>query len=294
MEKVVFTHDNSQIITDDSCCLDNTELMNLNVITIPHQATINEAKNLLKNALRKKEFVLFVGTAQSLSDINDTVKEAAEILDEKDKSLNAKERVKVFNTSSFSGGLGLFVTLFSEFMNSERTEDEADGYSVFLANHIAHFFIEPSEKRWNKLIYVPRTGDINFNGGKFRGNKGVYDYLAGNFRDNAYHQEEEIWVCYSGEKNEAKSLAKHLKHQCPESKIDLSHQIAPNTVSEELPDEMVSCFFLSRDVRPDEPDYDQGNMHFEEIEEKKQLAKKNITAISKYGQAFLKNPNPTF
>lgn len=290
---IMFTHDNCQVITDDSCCLNNEELMKLHVVTIPHQATINEAERFLKNALRKKEFVLFVGTAKSLSDINDTMQQAAENLDEKDKSLNTKKRVKIFNTSSFSGGLGFFVTLFADFAYSGKTEDEIDGYAVFLANHIAHFFIEPSQKRWNKLIYVPRTGTINFNGGKFRGNRGVYNYLAGNFRDYAYNQEEEIWVCYADEREEARILARQFKRCCPDSKIDLSHQIAPNTV-DELADNIISCFFLTKDVRPDEPSSNIEHGHLDEIEEKREIARKNITAISKYAQAFHADPNPEF
>lgn len=293
MDNVLFTRKNCQIITDDSCCLDNEELMDLHVIAIPYQATINEAEKFLENALKKKEFVLFVGTAKSLSHINETVQQAAENLDEKDKGLNTEKRVKIFNTSSFSGGLGFFVKLFSEFIYSGKTKDEADGYSIFLANHITHFFVEPSEKRWNKLIYIPRTGVVNFDGGKFRGNRGVYDYITEIFQEYAYHPEEEIWVCYSDEETEARNLVKHFKHHCPDSSVDMSHQIAPNTVKS-LSESIVSCFFLSRDVRPDEPSSNPKYGHFEEIEEKKELAKRNITAISKYGQAFLADPNPEF
>ena len=292
MEKSFFTLDNCQLVTDDSCCLDNEELMYLHVITVPYQATLNEAKNLLKTTLREKEFVLFAGTAKSLSEITNTIEKAAKILDKEDKSLNAKKRVKTFNTSSFSGGLGFFITLFSGFVYSgEHTIDEIDAYSVFLANHIAHFLVEPNQKRWNNLIYVPRTGTINFNGGKFRGNKGVYDYLAGNFQNFAYHQEGDIWICCHGKNKEALALARQFKRCCPESRIDLSHKIAPNII-DDFSEEVISCFFLSSDIRPDEPDSDFGSEHFKEIEEKRQIARDNITAISKYALAFQSSPNP--
>lgn len=292
MEKSFFTLDNCQLITDDSCCLDNEELMYLHVIAVPYQATLNEAKNLLKATLKRKDFVFFAGTAKSLSGITDTIGEAVALLDKKDKSLNAKKRVKILNTSSFSGGLGFFITLFSSFVYSgEHTVDEIDAYSVFLANHIAHFLVEPTTKRWNNLIYVPRTGTINFNGGKFRGNKGVYDYLAGNFRNYAYHPKSDIWICCHGKNEEALALARQFKRCCPDSRIDLSHQIAPNTV-DEFSEEVISCFFLSSDIRPDEPDSEFGFDHFDEIEEKREIARNNITAISKYVQAFQSSPNP--
>lgn len=295
MEKVIFTPNNCQLITDDSCCLSSQELQELNVITVPYHATASEAKKILKTTLKSKEFVLFVGTAQSLSPINGIIRKAAEKLDEKDKSLNATKRVLIFNTSSFSGGLGFFVTLFSEFIYSgEKSFDEASGYAVFLANHIAHFFIEPSTKRWNNLIYVPRTGTINFNGGKFKGNKAVYSYLAETFRDQTYHKEGKVWVCHAGKNiEEARNLAKQIKDNCPDSEIDMTHKIAPN-ISDDFSNRVISCFFLSSNVRPDEPDLSHNSGHIKEIEEKRAIAKKNITAISKYAQAYIAEPHPEF
>ncbi|MBP5511992.1 hypothetical protein J6X90_01220 [Candidatus Saccharibacteria bacterium] len=295
MESIHFTPKNCQLITDDSCCLSSQELQKLNVIAIPYHATASEAKNVLKTTLRSKDFVLFVGTAQSLSPINDTIRKAAEKLDEKDKSLNATKRVLIFNTSSFSGGLGFFVTLFSEFIYSgDKSLDDAKGYAVFLANHIAHFFIEPSTKRWNNLIYVPRTGVINFHGGKFKGNKGIYSYLAESFKDQTYHDKGKVWVCHAGrDSEEARNLAKQIKAYCPDSEINLTHKIAPN-VAKGFSSKVISCFYLGRNVRPDEPDYSHNSSHLKEIEEKRAIAKKNITAISKYAQAYIAEPHPEF
>lgn len=294
MEKRVFSRKNCRIFTDDSCCLSKDELVKLHVKTVPFMASQAEIKQAIEETLREKDFVLFVGTAPSFSALNETIQEAVNTLNVKDKSLNAEERVKIVNTSSFSGGLGFFVTLFANFMNyRERTEDEADGFSIFLANHIMHFFIEPSEKKWNNLIYAPRTGPINYAGGKYRGNKGIYSHLAKDFHNNAYNEEGVIWICYAGKKEEARSLAKQFKHHIPDSRLDLTHQIVPNTI-QELSENLVSCFYLSTDVRPDEPNDSLDLSQYDEIEEKRQITRANITNISKYGQAFKKDPNPTF
>ena len=295
MEKMIFSVDNCQVITDDSCCLQKEELKTLGVIAIPYDADLDIAKYILKTSLKEKEFVLFVGTAQSISNINEIIKQAAEILDEKDKSLDAQRRVLILNTSSFSGGLGYFVTLFTDFLKSgEKDIDDIEGYALFLANHIAHFFIEPSQKRWNNVIYVPRTGNIRRSGEKLRGNKGVYNYIVGNFRDFAYHQQESVWICcHDKGKAEAKDLARQFKRGCPEVSIDFSHKLKPN-IYNDFSDSIIACFFLSMDVRPDKPSGDMEYGHFDEIEEKRRIAKKNITAISRYGLAFSKNPNPDF
>ena len=295
MEKMIFSVDNCQVITDDSCCLQKEELRALGVITIPYDADLEIAKYILKTSLKEKEFVLFVGTAQSISNINDVVKQAAEILNKKDKSLDARRRVQIINTSSFSGGLGYFVTLFADFLNSgEKTIDDIEGYALFLANHIAHFFIEPSQKRWNNVIYVPRTGDIRHGSKKLRGNKGVYNYIVENFRDFAYHRQESVWICCQEQgKDEAKDLARQFKRCCPEVSIDFTHQIKPN-IYNNFSENVIACFFLSMDVRPDKPNHDMDYGHFDEIEEKRRIAKKNITAISRYGVAFTKSPNPDF
>ena len=315
MENTKFSSSNSQILTDDSCCLSKSELKALNVETVPFMAIENDLEKPLKSLLSKKEFVLFVGTAPSLSIINDTIEVAAENLDEKDKSLNAKKRVIIINTSCFSGGLGLFVTHFAHYFNSrEHTYDELLAYSLFLANHIAHFFVKPCTKRWNNLIYVPRTGPINHNGGKFRGNRGVYNHLTEIFRDHAYHTDEKVWICYTGPNDreakkdtdskeaaklesetfiQARSLARQFKRCQPETQIDISHQIKPHSVSS-LKDDIIACFFLSTDVRPDEmgPRYNEALE--QEIAEKTAIAKENITLITRFAQAFKENPMPQF
>ena len=294
MEKC-FSADNCQLVTDNSCCLTNSELSNLGVIAIPHDANISFVAKFLKETLEEKEFVLFVGTAQSISDINFTVRDAATLLDEKDKRLNAENRVIVFNTSSFSGGLGYFVTLFAEFFNSgEKSIDDIEGYALFLANHIAHFFIEPTQKRWNNIIYVPRTGSIRRSTEKFRGNRGVYNHIAELFKDNAYNPEESVWVCcYDEGKSEAKLFIKQLKHYCPKAAVNFSHRIEENAYGR-FSESVVACFFLYVEVRPDHPSDNINRGHFDEIEEKRIIAKNNITAISRYGQAFIKDPNPDF
>ncbi|MBR1801742.1 hypothetical protein IJ768_00740 [Candidatus Saccharibacteria bacterium] len=293
MGELKFTQENCQIVTDDSCCLGSEELSRLGVEAIPFMATINQLETPVRTLLKRKEFILFVGTAPSLSIINDTISDVAELLDEKDKSLNAKDRILIFNTSCFSGGLGMFVTLFVNFINKKpRIHDELLAYTQFLANHIAHFFVEPKEKRWNNLIYVPRTGPVNYDGGKFRGNHGVYNHLAATFRDYAYHADEKVWICH-GEVAEsfhhARNLARQFKRCCPDSHLDLSHRIMPHTVAN-LTDDAVACFFLSTDVRPDEPGPYYSELQYQEIEEKNNIAKENITAITRFAQAFRKNP----
>lgn len=301
MEKVLFSKKNSLILTDDSCCLNNEEQQELNVQTISFKATTNQLIEYLRNSLTEKEFVLFVGTAPSLSFISEMVKDAAEILNDEDKRLNANERVKVINTSCFSGGLGLFVTWFARHLNSKpRTFDELEAFSQFLANHIAHFFVEPNEKRWNNLIYAPRTGPMNYDGGKFRGNKGVYSHIASNFHDNAYHQEEKVWICFSekddGEEevlSQAQSLAKHIKYRCPDSRLDLSHTIAPHPV-ESMPDDIIACFFLSTEVRSDEFGDHFHEKVEREVDDKRLIARRNITKMTRIAQTFKKNPSPKF
>jgi fatty acid-binding protein DegV len=295
MEKAVFSTKNCRLMTDDSCCLNEEELFGLRVQTIPYNINIDDAAIILEKALDEKEFVLFVGTALSISDINLTIRDAATLLDEKDKRLNASDRVWVFNTSSFSGGLGFFVTLFAEFLDSgDKTVDDIESYALFLGNHITHFFIEPSQKRWNNIIYVPRTGKIKRSGERLRGNKGVYEYIVDNFCDFAYHPEEQVWICHQEEgKAEAKNLIKQFKHRCPKAVLNTAHQIQPN-VYNKFSESVVACFFLSMDVRPDIPNRNMRQGHFDEIEEKRIIARQNITAISRYGQAFLKDPNPNF
>ena len=288
-------------MTDDSCCLNNEEQQELGIQTISFMATTNQLVEYLQNSLAEKEFVLFVGTAPSLSYINEMVQDAAEILDDEDKCLNATKRIKVINTSCFSGGLGLFVTWFARYLNAKpRNFDELEAFSQFLANHITHFFVEPKEKRWNHLIYAPRTGPINFDGGKFRGNKGVYSYIAGNFHDNAYHQEEKVWICPSETSDgdnltftHARNLARHIKHRCPDSRPDLSHTIAPHPVAD-LPDDVIACFFLSTEVRSDEIGNDFHEKQEQEIDNKRLIAKRNITKITRIAQTFEKNPCPKF
>lgn len=304
MEKVLFSSKNSLILTDDSCCLSNEEKQELGIQTIPCMATINELIEVLKQSLAEKEFVLFVGTAPSLSIINDTVRDTAEFLDDKDKRLNATDRIKVINTSCFSGGLGLFVTWFARYLNAKpRTFDELEAISQFLANHIAHFFVEPKEKRWNNLIYSPRTGPINYDGGKFRGNKGVYNFIASDFRDNAYHQEEKVWICFSGPRKsdgedgstfaQARSLARQIKRCCPDSRLDLSHPIAPHPVAS-LPDDVIACFYLSTEVRSDEFGPYSHELQEREVDDKRIIARRNITKMTRIAQTFKKSPCPKF
>ena len=286
--------ENCIIATDDSCCLDNEEQMRLGVVSIPFMATINQLEKPLKSMLDRKEFVLFVGTAPSLSYINDTVRHTAKLLDNQDKRLNARKRVIILNTSCFSGGLGLFVTLFAEFFNSKKhTLKELKTYNLFLSNHIAHFFIKPSSKRWNDLIYVPRTGPVNYAGGRFKGNKGIYNYLASNFQDYAYHPEESVWICYSDMKDEARLLARQIKRCCPDSSVDLSHKMMPHSIAG-LPEDVVACFFLSAEVRPDEPTGRFEDIQNEEADRKNQFAKYNITEITRFAQAHKQSPCPEF
>ena len=285
---------NCYILTDDSCCLNNEEQQHLGVLEIPFMATVNQAEETIKSMLDQKEFVLFVGTAPSLSVINDTVRGAAKILDNKDKRLNARKRVIVLNTSCFSGGLGLFVTHFAEFFNSgNHTLNELKTYNLFLSNHIAHFFVEPNSKRWNELIYVPRTGPVNYSGGKFRGNKGVYNHLAGNFQDYAYNKKESVWICASSQKDEARILARQFKRCCPDSRVDLSHHLMPHSIAS-LQEDVVACFFLSIEVRPDEPTGHFESFQYREADRKNQFAKYNITEITRFAQAHKNSPCPEF
>ena len=303
MENVLFSKKNSLILTDDSCCLNNEEQQELGIQTIPCMATIKQLTKFLKKLLAEKEFVLFVGTAPSLSIINNTVRDTAEYLDDEDKRLNATERVKIINTSCFSGGLGFFVTWFARYLNAKpRTFDEIEAFSQFLANHIAHFFIEPTDKRWNNLIYVPRTGPMNYDGGKFRGNKGIYDYIASDFRDNAYHQEEKVWICFSDPQMsdedlttfpQARNLAKQIKRCCPDSRLDLSHKIAPHSVAS-LPDRVIACFYLSTEVRSDEFGPYSHEEQEREVDDKRLIARRNITKMTRISQTFKKNPCPKF
>ena len=301
MEKLLFSRENCLILTDDSCCLNNKEQQELRIQTIPCMATVNQLTKPLNNALDEKEFVLFVGTAPSLSTINNTVQKAAEILDNQDKRLCATERIKVINTSCFSGGLGLFVTWFARYLAAKpRTYDEIEAMSQFLANHIAHFFVKSKEQRKAELGRVPRTGPVNYKLGKFRGNKGVYDYIASNFRDYAYHQEEKVWVCFSGSPDnsndaftQARTLARQIKHHCPDSKLDLTHAIAPHSVSD-LPKSVVACFYLSTEVRPDEFGPHHREAQEREVTKKRLTARRNITKMTRIAQAFLEDPCPTF
>ena len=280
---------NCQILTDDSCCLNNEEQMKLGVEMIPFLATINQLEDPLRNLLSKKEFVLFVGTTPSLSIINDTVRDAVTTLDEKDKSLRASERIYIIDTSCFSGGLGFLVTYLAEFFNSgSHSLNDIRTYAQFLSNHIAHFFVEPSPKRWNDLIYVPRTGPVNYSGGRFRGNKAIYNYLGTNLNDNAYNPKEKVWVCYSELREEAKNLARHLKKHCPDSRIDMSHSINPHSVAS-LSDDVIACFYLSTEVRPDEPSETYDKTQYAAIDRKNKIAKYNITKMTRIAQAFHKN-----
>jgi fatty acid-binding protein DegV len=291
METIVLTPENCQILTDSSSCLTEGELDNLDVKEIPFDACSKELMKPIKALLDEKEFVLFVGTAPSLSDINDNMKHAVKALDKKDKGLKAEKRVLIINTSCFSGGLGFYVTEMSSFLNEDRKYGEVLAFGQFLSNHIAHFFIEPSEKRWNQLIYVPRTGKINFEGGKFRGNKGVYNYLAADFQEHLYHPEQKVWICHPGKSEAARNLATHIKHCSSDATIDMSHQLMPNSVNS-LADNAVACFFLSTDVRPDEPSSDYSDTQRHEIEQKRLIAKHHITEISKFAQAYQNDANP--
>lgn len=303
MEKVLFSKENSLILTDDSCCLNNEEQQKLHIQTIPYQATINQIIEPLKTSLAEKEFVLFVGTALSFSNINETVKNAAKKLDDEDKSLNATDRIKVISTSCFSGGLGFFVTWFARYVNAKpRTFNEIEAFAQFLANHIAHFFVEPKKTRKNNLIYAPRTGPMNYEGGKFRGNKEVYTHIAHNFRDYAYHECEKVWICFSEPNDDeeeentlthAHNLAKYIKHCCPDSKLDITHTIAPHSV-DSMPDNVIACFFLSTEVRTDEFGSRYREKQEREIDRMRLRAKHNITQITRIAQSFKEDPCPKF
>ena len=303
----IFSHENSVILTDDSCSLSANELKELNVETIPYESEVENIKEVMKKLLAEKEFVLFVGPTASLSIMNESVLLAVDFLDEEDKSLKLKDRVKVIDSSCFSGGLGLFVSYFSEYLKVPREENELDALQVFLTNHIAHFFIQPSNKRWNNLIYAPRIGPINFDGGRFRGNRGVYNFIAKKVDNERYNDVEKIWIMFSGESaldlkrkklseeeferrtrsfSSARALARQIKRVVPESKIDLSHKLAENTVAG-MPSDVIACFYLSTDIRPDEPNRSRfrEDEHLE-IELITEVAKRNITEITKIAQNF--------
>ena len=295
MEKeVLFSRENCQILSDDSCCLNNLEQQELEVLVVPFWSKKEHLKEPLKKSLNEKEFVFFVGTTPSISNINFEVKNAVRLLDKEDKCLSAKKRVKILNTCCFSGGLGLFLSFFSDYLKRPRSPNEVEAFVQFLTNHIAHFFVEPSSKRWNHLITIPRIGKVNYNSGKFRGNKGVYSHIADSFHEYAYNRGEKVWVCASDQsKHEAQDLARHVKHKSPEVELDLSHDIAENAV-ENFSEEIIACFFLSLDFREDAPSGRHYEREADEIERKRQISRRNITELTRISEQFKKNPSPSF
>lgn len=270
----IFDPQNTQILTDNSCCLSAKELVELGIATIPFDPDERRLVSTLHGLLSRKKYVLFAGTASSLSPVNNRIKTAINLLDQDRPNLGAKNRIFILDTACFSGGLGLFITLFAQFLQSDRPRslDEVTAYTNFLSSHIMHYFIEPSPKFWNQLIIAPRTGPITTLERRFRGNRGVFNHIAAVARDTSYRADSVIWICYSGhserylKKNadlseeelklqtesytSAHQLAKQFKRCYFDARLDLSHRLMPNGVSG-LSDKVVGCFFLGAEVRPE-------------------------------------------
>lgn len=357
----LLSEENCQVITDDGSGLTKEELARLKILSVPVDCKVlgenpknfNSNENLddffrtiktthakkivtsidqdkvntiLHSTLKTHKFVIFAGTGESFSSINEKVRKSLEFLSRTEPDLRAKNRLIILNTSCVSGGLGFYLYRMTPFIYSgAHSVGEVFAYNQFLANHIVHefssnnfdfveesrrfseldskltkrsfkdFFISSSKEKI-PLMYVPRTGKINPTGEIFRGRRALAHRLISKFHSSTFTEDAEVWIVFGGlEKDEtfkrAKDLAHQLKRFCPNAKIDLSHRLTP-AICAHAGDEVIGLVYLSKSFRPDETEDNDFQKYRTELEEKTKVMKRYITKISHISQLHSKSTYP--